>query len=65
MKYLVHEKEAVAHLKINYSNESLVPVSTSRPANPQYLGWILITDVRIEIAARVKKKFQCTPYSPT
>jgi hypothetical protein len=43
----------------------LLPARTSIPTIPQYLGWILIMDVMIEIAARVKKKFQWTPYSPT
>ena len=42
-----------------------VPTSTSEPITPEYWGEILIKEVRIDTAASVKKKFQCTPYSPT
>lgn len=45
--------------------EMTVPARISRPTRPQCFGWILTMDVRIETAARVKKKFQWTPYSPT
>lgn len=38
---------------------------TNKPKNPQYSGWMLNIDVSKDTAARVKKKFQCTPYSPT
>lgn len=42
-----------------------VPTRTNEPKTPQYCGGILIQEVRIDTAASVKKKFQCTPYSLT
>lgn len=50
--------------KKNYNNKSL-PISIIEPRIPQYLGGTFTIAVRIDIAARVKKKFQCCPYSPT
>lgn len=42
-----------------------VPMRISEPRIPQYWGQILVIEVRIDTPASVKKKFQCTPYSPT
>lgn len=42
-----------------------IPTRISVPRIPQYFGGTLIKDVRSDIAASVKKKFQCTPYSAT
>lgn len=50
--------------KKNYNNKSL-PISINEPRIPQYIGVTFTIAVRIDIAARVKKKFQCCPYSPT
>lgn len=35
-----------------------VPIRINNPNIPQYFGWILTIDVKIDTAARVKKKFQ-------
>jgi hypothetical protein len=44
--------------------EKIIPIRIATPKIPEYCGGMLIMDVRIDTAARVKKKFQCTPYSP-
>lgn len=44
---------------------SNVPARTAKPRTPQYLAGMLTNDVRIDMAASVKKKFQCCPYSVT
>lgn len=40
-----------------------IPTRISEPRIPEYCAGTLIIDVRKDIAASVKKKFQCTPYS--
>lgn len=47
-----------------YSIES-IPTRTNEPRIPEYFVGTLIVDVRMDMAASVKKKFQCTPYSAT
>lgn len=41
-----------------------VPIKIVKPRIPEYCGGMLTTDASIDTAASVKKKFQCTPYSP-
>lgn len=53
------------HDIIRQIKKNVVPTRTSEPKTPEYCGEILIKEVRSEIAASVKKKFQCTPYSLT
>jgi hypothetical protein len=50
--------------KQTYSKES-IPTRINEPRIPEYCAGTLIVDVRMDTAASVKKKFQCTPYSPT
>lgn len=42
-----------------------IPNKITDPKTPQYFEGTFTIEVRIATAARVKKKFQCTPYSPT
>lgn len=50
-------------VKIKEPIES-IPIRIMDPRIPQYCGGRLTMGVRIDTAASVKKKFQCTPYSP-
>ena len=42
-----------------------VPIRMDEPRIPQYFERMLTINVRMATAARVKKKFQWTPYSAT
>jgi hypothetical protein len=58
--------KGLQHFKVLLTKlEYFVPTRTSKPTKPQCFRWNLTMDVMIEIAARVKKKLQWTPYSPT
>jgi hypothetical protein len=44
---------------------SFLPVRIRKPRGKHREGRIEVREVRSVTPARVKKKFQCTPYSPT
>lgn len=62
-------RTAVVAKELSYNRKEIVncavPIRMDEPRMPQCFGRMLTINVRMATAARVKKKFQWTPYSPT